>query len=342
MTGPAFSVILPVYDRAAMVRTALATLAWQDCGDWECLAVDDGSRDGSLKFLEEAARAEPRLRVLRNDVNAGMNASRNRAIEAATGRFITFLDSDDLWLPGRLSAFLALAAREPDAGYLFSNAWVLREGRLLGTLFDPRRSIPEGVVPGHFAIGDAKLPYVTTNLAIAASAFREWGLFRTDMRTLDTELFARFLGHGLPVAALREPLSVRRLHGEQLTDRYRENFVEAMLALESGGGTLEEKDLIRKRTASDVGMYLAKACRPEEARDFLVEHLGERGARESPAWALAALPAMALRILKAASRAWEWLRFHPALLSREKRAVLSLIEPLLVEETWLRPVTPVD
>ncbi|MDX6768144.1 MAG: glycosyltransferase family 2 protein [Elusimicrobiota bacterium] len=332
MTAPAFSVILPVYDRAAMVRTALATLKAQDCGDWECLAVDDGSRDGSRAVLEAEARAEPRIRVIANETNRGMNASRNEAIASAKGRFITFLDSDDLWLPGRLSAFLALSRRAPDAGYLFSNAWVLRDGRLLGTLFDPRRDIPEGVVPGHFAIGDAKLPYVTTNLAIAASAFREWGLFRTDMRTLDTELFARFLSQGLPVAALREPLSVRRLHGEQLTDRYRENFAEAMTALESGGGTPEEKDLIRRRTASEVGLYLAKACRPEEARDFLIEQLGERGARETAAWPLANLPAMALRLLKLASRSWDWVRFHPRLLSEEERAVLAYIEPLLAAE----------
>ncbi len=332
MTAPAFSVILPVFNRAAMVRTALATLKAQDCRDWECLAVDDGSRDGSRAVLEAEARAEPRLRVLVNETNLGMNASRNKAIEAASGRFITFLDSDDLWLPGRLTAFLKLAAREPDAGYLFSNAWVLRDGRLLGALFDPRRAIPEGVVPGHFAIGDAQLPYVTTNLAIAAPAFREWGLFRTDMRTLDTELFARFLSHGLPVAATREPLSVRRLHGEQLTDRYRENFLEAMTALESGGGAPTDKDLIRRRTAGEVGMYLAKACRPEEARDFLIEQLGERGARETPAWSLAVLPAMALRILKVASRSWDWVRFHPALLSKEERAVLAYIEPLLARE----------
>jgi hypothetical protein len=332
VTGPAFSVILPVYNRAAMVRTALATLAWQDHAGWECVAVDDGSTDGSYEALAEAAAREPRLRVLRNERNEGMNASRNRAIEAATGRFITFLDSDDLWLPGRLSGFLALARRAPDAGYLFSNAWVLRDGVLLGALFDRRRELPEGVVPGHFAIGAEKLPYVTTNLAITAAAFREWGLFRTDMRTLDTELFARFLGQGLPVAATREPLSVRRLHGEQLTDRYRENFLEAMQALESSGAPPHEKERVRRRTASEVGTYLAKACRPEEARDFLIEQLGERDARASDAWELARLPAMALRLMKWGRRAFEAVAHGPLLRSAEEQSVLDLVAPLLARE----------
>lgn len=338
MSAPAFSVILPVYDRAAMVQTALATLSWQDEPSWECLAVDDGSRDASHEVLTAAAAKDPRIVVLRNERNLGMNASRNRAIEAAKGRFITFLDSDDLWLPGRLSAFARLAGRAPDAGYLFSNAWVLRDGVMLGTLFDRNRDIPEGVVPGHFAIGDDKLPYVTTNLAIAASAFREWGLFRTDMRTLDTELFARFLSHGLPVAATGEPLSVRRLHGEQLTDRYRENFAEAMLALDASGAPPEEKEAVRRRTAAEVGMYIAKACRPEEARDFLIEQLGERGARDSAAWTLARLPAMALRLMKWGRRGFEAVAHHPALLSREEREVLDLIRPLLREE--ISPLSP--
>ena len=332
MTSPAFSVILPVFNRAAMCRTALATLFAQDCGDWECLAVDDGSSDGSFDVLTELAAREPRLRVLKNERNEGMNFSRNKAIEAATGRFVTFLDSDDLWLPGRLSAFLALARRSPDAGYLFSNAWVLRDGVLLGTLFDRNAEIPEGVVPGHFAIGAEKLPYVTTNLVIRASAFRDWGLFEVHMRTLDTELFARFLSHGLPVAATREPLSVRRLHGAQLTDNYRENFAEAMEALQSSGSAPADMDAVRKRTASEVGMYLAKACRPEEARDFLIEQLGQRAARETPAWPLAALPAMALRILRLISRTWDYLRHHPALLTKEETAVLDYIKPLLANE----------
>lgn len=330
--APAFSVILPVYDRETMVRTALATLSWQDCGDWECLAVDDGSRDGSFEVLSQAAAEEPRIRVLRNERNLGMNASRNRAIAASTGRFITFLDSDDLWLPRRLSAFLELARRAPDAGYLFSNAWVLREGVLLGTLFDRRRKIPEGVVPGHFAIGDAKLPYVTTNLAISKAAFDAWGLFRTDMRTLDTELFARFLGQGLPVAATAEPLSVRRLHGEQLTDRYAENFREAMEALDGSGASEAEKEAVRRRTASEVGLYLAKACRPEEAREFLAAQLGPRGARSSQAWKLARLPAMALRLLRWGRRAFEWARHQPLLLSAEEKSVLAKVAPLLARE----------
>ncbi len=174
---------------------------------------------------------------------------------------------------------------------------------------------------------------MTTNLAIRAEAFKQWGVFRTDMRTLDTELFARFLAQALPVAATTAPLSVRRLHGLQLTDNYRANFLEAMQALEVADAPPHEKDRIRRRTASEVGTYLAKACRPEEARDFLIEQLGESGARATDAWDLARLPAMALRLMKWTRRAWEAVAHHPWLLSAEERAVLDTINPLLAQET---------
>jgi glycosyltransferase involved in cell wall biosynthesis len=330
---PLFSVILPVYNREKMARTALETVRWQTLGDWECLAVDDGSKDGSARVLQEFAATEPRVKVLVNPQNIGMNASRNRAIEQARGRFITFLDSDDLWLPGRLEAFQALAANRPEAGFMFSNAWILRDGLIMGHLFDPARTIPEGVVPGRFAVGDAELPYVTTNVAIESAAFRRWGHFRTEMKTLDTELFARFLGQGLRVAVLREALSVRRLHDDQLTDRYRENFIEAMTALEAAGGPPEELKSRREKTALEVALYMVKACRPNEARAFLREELGEDRARDTTPWRLSALPPAVLSALRAGRRGW--LRLRHAALSADVQGqrAAELIKPLLEHES---------
>lgn len=331
MSEPLFSIVLPTYNRARMARTAIETVLYQTCGDWECFVVDDGSTDGTQAMLRAYA-GDPRMRIVRAPANQGMNASRNRAIEQARGRYITFLDSDDLWLPERLASFQRLLERRPEAEFLFSNAWVLRDGRLMGALFDPARPIPEGVVPGHYALGDRHLPYVTTNVVISAAAFRRWGLFRTETKTLDTELFTRFLGRGLPVAVLREPLSVRRLHGEQLTDRYRENFTEAMEALDSSGASESDRRRIRVRAAEDVALYLVKACRPAEARAFLIETLGAARARAAAAWAFSFLPVPLLRLLRLGRRAWLRLRHHPALATAEERAVYGLINPLIRAE----------
>ena len=327
---PFFSVILPAFNRARMARTALKTVDWQTERDFECFVIDDGSTDGTAAVL---ARYEgrPGFTVLRSAKNRGMNVSRNAAITRATGRFVTFLDSDDLWLPERLAAFRRRIEAVPQAGFVFSNAWVLRYGRIIGTLFSPRRAIPEGRLPGHFAVGDAELPYVTTNVAVARGAFDEHGLFRTEMRTLDTELFARVIAAGVPVAAIREPLSVRRLHDDQLTDRYEENFRESMLALESAQPSTEERAAIRRRTAEETALYLVKAGRPAEARAFLERELGP-GARATKAWRLAVLPPAALRALKAGRAAWLKARWHPTLASARARAAWGLVRPLLEAE----------
>ena len=328
--APLFSVVLPTYNRARMLRTALKTVLWQDERDWECLVVDDGSTDDTARALAEFA-SDPRVIALKSPRNQGMNASRNMAIERARGRFVTFLDSDDLWLPGRLAAFRARAERSPDAAFLFSNAWVWRFGVVIGPLFDPARAIPEGPVPGHYGVGDFALPYVTTNVAIAREAFGRFGLFKTEMKTLDTELFTRFLAGGLSVAAIREPLSVRRIHGEQLTDRYVENFRESLLALESSGAPAEVRERMRRELCREVAVYLVKAGRPAEARAFLESELGPE-AKTGRAYALARLPASALRAAAAARRLWLKASRHPALAGAEIREVYRLIEPLLAAE----------
>ena len=130
-----------------------------------------------------------------------MNASRNLAIAQAQGEFITFLDSDDLWLPHRLDAFRARAAQSPQAGFLFSNAWVWRFERIRGrssTRPDPSprgscREIRRGRPAPSLRDDQRRYP---------ARGLHPLETVRTEMKTLDTELFTRFLARGLPVAAL--------------------------------------------------------------------------------------------------------------------------------------------
>lgn len=329
-TPPLFSVILPTYNRARMARTALKTVQLQTLSDWECWVVDDGSTDETASVLREFS-ADPRVRVIRSERNLGMNASRNSAIDRARGRFVTFLDSDDLWLPRRLERFGARLEREPGADFLFSNAYVWRYGRILGPLFDPRREIPEGVLPGHYAVGDRYLPYVTTNVAIRREAFTRHGGFKTEMKTLDTELFTRFLAAGLKVAALREPLSVRRLHGGQLTDRYAENFEESVLALQSSGAPARTLDVLRREICLEVALYLIKSARPQEARALLRKELGP-SARASWAYRMSFAPAPLLRLARDLRQGYLMLRHHPAWADEEIGRVYKLIDPLLAAE----------
>ncbi|RRH71173.1 glycosyltransferase family 2 protein [Falsigemmobacter faecalis] len=103
---PEISVIVPVFNLGAFGVAAVHSLLAQDFDDYEVLLVDDGSTDGSGTAAFAAAGGDPRFRLLRQQ-NLGLPAARNRALAAARGRFIAFLDGDDRYSPVFLSRMRA-------------------------------------------------------------------------------------------------------------------------------------------------------------------------------------------------------------------------------------------
>ncbi len=88
------SVIMPIYNVEAYLREAVGSVMAQTLGDWELIAVNDGSSDGSLKLLEELAASDSRIRVI-TQPNSGKSVARNRGAEAARGDYLYFMDGDD-------------------------------------------------------------------------------------------------------------------------------------------------------------------------------------------------------------------------------------------------------
>lgn len=101
------SIIMPVYNAEQTLPASIASLLKQTCGDWELIAVDDGSADRSLEMLKEYAEKDSRIKWFHQE-NAGPGAARNTAIAHATGDYLAFLDADDYWDP----EFVALAAEK--------------------------------------------------------------------------------------------------------------------------------------------------------------------------------------------------------------------------------------
>lgn len=99
---PLFSVVIPTYNREELVGSTLASLAAQELDDWELIVVDDGSTDGTLEVVQQFADAHAgRVSILEQD-HRGCAAARNRGARQATGEYLAFLDSDDLWFPWTL------------------------------------------------------------------------------------------------------------------------------------------------------------------------------------------------------------------------------------------------
>lgn len=107
---PAISVVLPVYNAAPFLREALDSLLAQTCGDFEAIAVNDGSTDNSLEILQEYAARDSRIRIL-DGPNGGYGKAMNRGMDAATGKYMAILEPDD-YLPREAYAVLLSLAEQ--------------------------------------------------------------------------------------------------------------------------------------------------------------------------------------------------------------------------------------
>ena len=108
---PRVSVIIPTYNRGWIIEEAIDSVLNQDFSDFELIVVDDGSDDNTREILGAYANA---ITVL-HQPNRGVSAARNRGIAEASGRLIAFLDSDDLWLPGKLTTQVKFFEENADA-----------------------------------------------------------------------------------------------------------------------------------------------------------------------------------------------------------------------------------
>ncbi len=114
---PQVSVVLPCWNAAGWAADAVRACLAQTGVSFELLAVDDASTDGTLTLLETLAASDPRMKVIRATINGGPAQARNLGAAAARGRWIAFVDSDDLMLPGRLERLVRLG-EATDADFL--------------------------------------------------------------------------------------------------------------------------------------------------------------------------------------------------------------------------------
>lgn len=153
-SDPLISIITPAYKAEAFIAEAIRSVQAQDYQNWEMLIVDDGSPDNTADVIAGYAEADSRVRLIRQK-NSGPAMARQRALEAAQGRYVAFLDADDYWLPGKLSRQLTFM-REYEAAVSFT--------RFRRISFDGRKQ-------GHLIAVPKRLSYrqLLRNTAIATS-----------------------------------------------------------------------------------------------------------------------------------------------------------------------------
>jgi glycosyltransferase involved in cell wall biosynthesis len=209
------SVVIPTRGRWRLLSTAaLPSALEQEDVEHEVIVVDDGSDDETPRRLGEIS--DPRLRVLRNDVSLGVAAARNRGIAEARGRWVSFLDDDDLWSPRKLRAQLDAAA-DVDAVFAYAAGGALDfEYRFLYAVAPPDpATITRELLRWNVIWCGCSNVMARTDVAHELGGFDE-RLFQL----ADWDLWIRLALAG-PAAAVQEVLVGYVIHAENmlLTDR---------------------------------------------------------------------------------------------------------------------------
>lgn len=202
------SVIMPCYNAAAYIGETIESVLAQTYTNWELLIVDDHSTDDSLSVI--ARYDDPRIRVLSTAENSGAAVARNVAIEAAQGRFMAFLDSDDLWHPEKLSEQLAFM-QERDCALSFTHYAVINgEGEQI-TVFSPKKDT--------YSYNDIlKHCYIGCSTAIYdAEKVGKVGMPTDAIKREDAACWLRILKMGVDAYCLHQNLMTYRIHTDSVS-----------------------------------------------------------------------------------------------------------------------------
>ena len=119
MNQPPVSIVMPVHNAEAVLEETVKSVLAQSFGDYELIMVEDNSNDGSLRLMKELASKDARIRVLVNEGEHGAAHARNLGIKAAQGRYLAYIDADDIWHADKLKKTLRFLKKR-DASFVFT------------------------------------------------------------------------------------------------------------------------------------------------------------------------------------------------------------------------------
>ena len=270
--SPTVSVIIPTYNRGWILKEAVDSVFAQDFTDFELIVVDDGSTDNTQKILDTFGRNI----IVIHQSNQGVSAARNRGIAESRAQLIAFLDSDDLWLPQKLTRQVTFFRSNPDALIAQTEETWVRSGvrvnpkkrhhKFSGVIFEPSLALclvsPSAVM-------------------IRRSLFDIVGVFDESLLACeDYDLWLR-ISSRYPVYLIDEPLIIKRGgHADQLSkaaglDRYR---IQSLVKIIESGLLSKSQMRAAKKTLQGKSTIYAGGCRKRgrEAEAKYYENLSKR------------------------------------------------------------------
>jgi teichuronic acid biosynthesis glycosyltransferase TuaG len=272
---PVVSVVIPAFNRTAFLKQAIESVESQTLSDWEIIVADDGSDLETHKYLESVAG--PNLRVLWLEHSGNPSRVRNAAAAAAKGRYLAFLDSDDLWDPIKLEKQIAALRHRGQCRWSYTACrHITADGSVIPKKRPTLALAPEGWIFRQLLI--LQIGIAMPTVMVERQLFHQIGGFD------EAQLFGEFhdlclrLARASEVVVVREQLcSVRRHNQHYSSDHVADRIgwlqlYEKMLATSADP---VERALCAKMRA-DASLALAVAF--EELRDYRGARATLRGA----------------------------------------------------------------
>lgn len=208
MTGfPTVSVIIPTYNRTRFISEAVESVLAQTYSDYEILVVDDGSIDNTKDVL--LPYQDKVIYIYQK--NQGVSAARNTGIRNSKGKYIAFLDSDDMWLPEKLEKQVEILDKYPDISMVYSNiSYCDEKGRYIRTA-SKANMFQSGHIPEKVLLWKVNCGYLQTWL-IRKSCFDEIGLLDTTFKMSEDREMSVRIAMNYNIYGLKEPLTMVRQH----------------------------------------------------------------------------------------------------------------------------------
>jgi glycosyltransferase involved in cell wall biosynthesis len=248
---PTVSIILPTYNRLALLREAVDSVRAQTFGDWELIVADDGSDDGTAAYLDALAREDPRIVIVSLPHTADLPRIRNAAIARARGEWVAFLDSDDAWRADKLQAHLDAHRANPSARWSYSGRSIMdAAGETLPdarfAAWRPHSGYIARLLLTHEAM--VAFPTVVVQRALLAEVggMDESLVFSTDY-DLELRLAAR-----AECICIPEPLVRVRVHAGSTTRRrveVNESFIRVYARFAAADGSPDVRRICRRQQA---------------------------------------------------------------------------------------------
>jgi glycosyltransferase involved in cell wall biosynthesis len=207
---PDITVVIPTHNRRDLLTLSLRSVLWQRDVKFEVIVVDDGSTDGTAELVEGIG--DPRVRLIRQETTQGVSVARNAGIAGASGRWISFLDDDDLWAPHKLALQLQ-AATSTEKAWVYVGSVNINLGHRVSGGAPPLP--PQEVVQ---RLGQSNVvPGGCSGVMVAKTVLDRVGRFDSHLQPLaDWDLWLRLLRVG-PPAWVPQPLVAYRVHRGQLS-----------------------------------------------------------------------------------------------------------------------------